>query len=160
MLKINELKEALKQINIGSAFSQFMPRAYYNMDDDSIIVCDLEIMTEFNNKYFDGTLDENYINSSIKTKALSELYPNYFFIDCYISKGDMNLWFLSKIEDKNIHDELYDLYFHKENLSGFKKCLLKNNLFDFYLEFQDNYYEKEALRWCNENAIPYEVESC
>ena len=157
MLKINELKDALKQINIGNAFSQFMPRAYYNMDDDSIIVCDLEIMTEFNNRYLQGELDEEYINSTIKTKALSEIYPNFFFIDCYISKDVLIKWCIDKISDIALKEELNTLYFKEKNKREFKKLLIEKNVFDKFQNLIDDFYEEEAINWCLENTIPYEV---
>ncbi len=155
MLKIKELKNALKEINIGDSFSRFMPRAYYNMDDDTIIVCDLEKMMDFNNRYLEGSLDDDYINGTIERKALSEIYPNFFFIDCYISKMDLINSFIKKVEDKTIRDNLDDAFFQQNKFSLFKKELLKNNLFKKYLAYIDEYYEETAILWCKENSIDY-----
>lgn len=155
MIKIDLIKNAILDTNLGTLFYDNKPKAYLNLAKEQILIVGVEKQVYYKQLIFHDLLRDDIINKDEELIALNG-DPNYLLIDVIIFYSDIYLAYINSIKDNALKEKLNNSFHGKDGIVELKKLLIASNLIDEFYIFKDKYITVEAINWCISNNIEFE----
>lgn len=155
MIKIDLIKNAILDTNLGTLFYDNKPKAYLNLAKEQILIVGVEKQVYYKQLIFHDLLRDDIVNRDEELIALNG-DPNYLLIDVIIFYSDIYLAYINSIKDNVLKEKLNNSFHGKDRIVELKKLLIASNLIDEFYIFKDKYITVEAINWCISNNIEFE----
>ncbi len=155
MIKIDLIKNAILDTNLGTLFYDNKPKAYLNLAKEQILIVGVEKQVYYKQLIFHDLLRDDIVNKDEELIALNG-DPNYLLIDVIIFYSDIYLAYINSIKDNVLKEKLNNSFHGKDRIVELKKLLIASNLIDEFYIFKDKYITVEAINWCISNNIEFE----
>lgn len=156
MLKLEKVKEAIVDTNLGTTFYGNNPKAFLRIEDEKIIIIGFEKQNYYKQLVYHDLLTDTILTKDEELRILAGTSDEYLPLDVIIFYADIIFQFIEQLKHEDIKKEFEEAFRGINRVVNFKKTLIKYDLIEDFYQFKDKLITVEAINWCVNNKIDFE----